>query len=76
LSERKFSRISSVIKSGELAEQNIVDLVAGLPLNLGWHQSQQTQRARVFSAQNLKRRLACRYLLVGTERGATQACHP
>ncbi|QJB68364.1 Holliday junction resolvase RuvX [Parasphingorhabdus halotolerans] len=52
IERRKFSkdleRITAVI-----AEQNIVGLVAGLPLNLDGSMSKQTQAAKAF-AQNLK----------------------
>jgi|TARA_R110001606_G_scaffold32536_3_gene98283 putative Holliday junction resolvase len=52
IERRKFSKDLERIKA-VIAEQNIVGLVAGLPLNLDGSQSQQTQAARSF-AQNLK----------------------
>ena len=52
IERRKFSKDLERIKT-VIAEQNIVGLVAGLPLNLDGSQSPQTQAARAF-AQNLK----------------------
>lgn len=52
IERRKFSKDLERIKA-VIAEQNIVGLVAGLPLNLDGSQSPQTQAARAF-AQNLK----------------------
>ncbi|CAO1652703.1 Holliday junction resolvase RuvX [Parasphingorhabdus sp. NYA22] len=52
IERRKFSKDLERIKA-VIVEQNIVGLVAGLPLNLDGSQSQQTQAARSF-AQNLK----------------------
>ncbi|MEO9633962.1 MAG: Holliday junction resolvase RuvX [Parasphingorhabdus sp.] len=52
IERRKFSKDLDRIKT-VIVEQNIVGLVAGLPLNLDGSQSQQTQAARSF-AQNLK----------------------
>ena len=52
IERRKFSKDLERIKT-VIAEQHIVGLVAGLPLNLDGSQSQQTQAARSF-AQNLK----------------------
>ena len=52
IERRKFSKDLERIKT-VIGEQNIVGLVAGLPLNLDGSQSQQTQAAQSF-AQNLK----------------------
>ena len=52
IERRKFSKDLERIKT-VIAEQNIVGIVAGLPLNLDGSQSPQTQAARAF-AQNLK----------------------
>ncbi|ASK87679.1 putative pre-16S rRNA nuclease [Sphingorhabdus sp. SMR4y] len=52
IERRKFSKDLERIKT-VIAEQNIVGLVAGLPLNLDGSQSPQTQAARAF-AHNLK----------------------
>ncbi|MFK7843224.1 MAG: Holliday junction resolvase RuvX [Sphingorhabdus sp.] len=69
IERRKFSKDLDRIKT-VIVEQNIVGLVAGLPLNLDGSQSQQTQAARSF-AQNLKPlRLP---ILLWDERWSTQA---
>ena len=52
IERRKFSKDLERIKT-VIDEQNIVGIVAGLPLNLDGSQSPQTQAARAF-AQNLK----------------------
>ncbi len=52
IERRKFSKDLERIKA-VIADQHIVGIVAGLPLNLDGSQSQQTQAARSF-AQNLK----------------------
>ncbi|MEJ6595881.1 Holliday junction resolvase RuvX [Parasphingorhabdus sp.] len=52
IERRKFFKDLERIKT-VIADQNIVGIVAGLPLNLDGSQSQQTQAARSF-AQNLK----------------------
>jgi len=52
IERRKFSKDLERIKT-VIADQHIVGIVAGLPLNLDGSQSQQTQAARSF-AQNLK----------------------
>lgn len=69
IERRKFSKDLERIKS-VIAEQYIVGLVTGLPLNLDGSQSKQTQAARSF-AQNL--RVLGLPILLWDERWSTQA---
>ena len=69
IARRKFSKDLERIKS-IVDKQNVVGLVAGLPLNLDGSQSKQTQAARAF-AQNL--RVLDLPILLWDERWSTQA---
>jgi len=69
IARRKFSKDLEHIKN-VVTDQNVVGLVAGLPLNLDGSQSKQTQSSKAF-AQNL--RVLELPILLWDERWSTQA---